>query len=229
MKIHLILSGKGGVGKSTVAVNLALALCASGKRVGILDVDLTGPSIPKLLRVENKIVLQAKDGWVPVYVDTKKLLGVMSIQFLLKNKDDAIVWRGPKKSAMIKQFLNDVIWGSIDHLIIDTPPGTSDEHISLVEYLQGLPLEGAIIVTTRMKFCCILKYIYLAQAVSLSDVRKEMNFCEKVKIAVTGVIENMSGFICLHCSECTDIFSKGGGEAMAKDFKVPFLGFSLNF
>ncbi|KAJ3393209.1 cytosolic Fe-S cluster assembly factor cfd1 [Lobulomyces angularis] len=227
--IVLVLSGKGGVGKSTVSVNLALSLYFQGFKVGILDVDLTGPSIPRMFQVDHKQVHQASNGyrnidfendvtflflndrWVPVFVDQEQRLSVMSIAFLLQNKDDAIVWRGPKKNAMIKQFLSDVSWGELDYLIIDTPPGTSDEHISLVEFLRGQNLDGAVVVTTP-------------QAVSLADVRKELNFCKKVEVPVLGVIENMSGFVCPHCAECSDIFSKGGGEKMANDFKVPFLG-----
>ncbi|KAJ3124175.1 Nucleotide-binding protein 2 [Nowakowskiella sp. JEL0407] len=135
----------------------------------------------------------------------------MSIGFLLDRQDDPIIWRGPKKTAMIKQFLEDVDWGNIDYLIIDTPPGTSDEHISVAENLKNFNPDGAVIVTTP-------------QAVALADVRKELNFCKKVKIPILGVVENMSGFICPHCAECSDLFSKGGGEAMASEFNVDFLG-----
>ncbi|KAJ3210296.1 Nucleotide-binding protein 2, partial [Clydaea vesicula] len=210
--IVLVLSGKGGVGKSTVSVNLALSLYFQGFKVGILDVDLTGPSIPRMFQVDHKQVHQASNGyrnidfendvtflflndrWVPVFVDQEQRLSVMSIAFLLQNKDDAIVWRGPKKNAMIKQFLSDVSWGELDYLIIDTPPGTSDEHISLVEFLRGQNLDGAVVVTTP-------------QAVSLADVRKELNFCKKVEVPVLGVIENMSGFVCPHCALFVHIIS----------------------
>jgi len=134
---------------------------------------------------------------------------------LLANRGDAVVWRGPKKTAMVRQFLSDVYWGSLDYLLIDTPPGTSDEHISLVETLlkQATPeqLAGAVVVTTP-------------QAISISDVKKEINFCRKVGVNVLGVIENMAGFVCPNCSECTNVFSKGGGEVMAREFEVPFLG-----
>ncbi|KAJ3003813.1 Nucleotide-binding protein 2 [Thoreauomyces humboldtii] len=209
--IILVLSGKGGVGKSTVTTELALSLAELGKRVGVLDVDLTGPSMPRMFGLEDQQVHQASTGWVPVYTDETKRLAVMSLGFLLQNKDDAVVWRGPKKTAMIKQFLEDVAWGELDYLIIDTPPGTSDEHISVAENLRAYNPDGAVIVTTP-------------QAVALSDVRKELSFCNKVKIPILGVVENMSGFICPHCTECSDLFSKGGGEAMAEEFKVDFLG-----
>ncbi|KAG9530602.1 cytosolic Fe-S cluster assembly factor CFD1, partial [Aureobasidium melanogenum] len=135
--------------------------------------------------------------------------------FLLGNRNDAVVWRGPKKTAMVRQFLSDVHWGKLDYLLIDTPPGTSDEHISLVETLMknAAPgqVSGAVVVTTP-------------QAISVSDVRKEINFCKKTGIEILGVVENMAGFVCPNCAECTNVFSKGGGQVMAKDFNVPFLG-----
>ncbi len=210
--IILVLSGKGGVGKSTVSANLALSLVEKGHKVGLLDVDLTGPSIPKIFGLEHQTVHQSSMGWLPVYTDATRRLGVMSIGFLLTNQDDAVVWRGPKKTAMIRQFIQDVAWGSdLDYLIVDTPPGTSDEHISVVEYLKSYPLDGAVIVTTPQK-------------VSLIDVKKEINFAKTVELNVIGLIENMSGFICPNCSSCSNIFSKGGGEALAKEMNVPFLG-----
>lgn len=226
--ITLVLSGKGGVGKSSVTSQLALTLSLQGKSVGVLDIDLTGPSIPRFFGIENEKVKQAPGGWIPVPVhqareataqgsDGKELgsLRCMSLGFLLANRGDAVVWRGPKKTAMVRQFLSDVHWGALDYLLIDTPPGTSDEHISLVETLlkQATPdqLSGAVIVTTP-------------QAISISDVRKEINFCRKTNVRVLGVIENMAGFVCPNCSECTNVFSKGGGEVMAKEFDVPFMG-----
>lgn len=142
-------------------------------------------------------------------------LHAMSLGFLLPNRGDAVVWRGPKKTAMIRQFIKDALWAETDYLLIDTPPGTSDEHISLAETLQRDAREGqvagAVVVTTP-------------QAVATADVRKELNFCAKTGIRVLGVVENMSGFVCPHCSECTDIFGKGGGESMAREFGVGFLG-----
>ncbi|KAF2769743.1 P-loop containing nucleoside triphosphate hydrolase protein [Teratosphaeria nubilosa] len=237
--ICLVLSGKGGVGKSSVTTQLALTLSLQGHSVGVLDVDLTGPSIPRFFGIENAKVRQAPGGWIPVPVheaqggrlahassrdtngtsnghsETYGSLKCMSLGFLLANRGDAVVWRGPKKTAMVRQFLSDVHWGSLDYLLIDTPPGTSDEHISLVETLlkeaTNDQLAGAVIVTTP-------------QAISISDVKKEINFCRKTGVKVLGVVENMSGFVCPNCSECTHVFSKGGGEVMAREFGVPFLG-----
>ncbi|XP_057236612.1 cytosolic Fe-S cluster assembly factor NUBP2 isoform X1 [Malurus melanocephalus] len=209
--IVLVLSGKGGVGKSTISTELALALRNAGKRVGILDVDLCGPSIPRMLRVQDSAVHQCDSGWVPVFVGQDKAIALMSIGFLLERPDDAVVWRGPKKNALIKQFVTDVAWGDLDFLIVDTPPGTSDEHISTVEALRPYQLLGAILVTTP-------------QAVSVGDVRRELTFCRKAGLRILGIVENMSGFVCPHCSECTNIFSKGGGEELAKHTGVPFLG-----
>lgn len=174
-----------------------------------------------MLSIEASKVTQVPGGWAPVVVhdaDAEKGLGslhAMSLGFLLPKRGDAVVWRGPKKTAMIRQFLKDVLWDETDYLLIDTPPGTSDEHISLAETLQrdARPgqVAGAVVVTTP-------------QAVSTADVRKELNFCKKTGIRVLGVVENMSGYVCPHCSECTDIFGSGGGKAMAEEFHVPFLG-----
>lgn len=241
--IVLVLSGKGGVGKSSVTTQLALSLSLRGYSVGVLDVDLTGPSIPRFFGIENEKVRQAPGGWIPITVHdaqsatngktngesghvngqahdgasspARGALYCMSLGFLLANRSDAVVWRGPKKTAMVRQFLTDVQWGALDYLLIDTPPGTSDEHISLVETLlkSATPeqMAGAVVVTTP-------------QAISISDVKKEINFCRKTGVKVLGVVENMAGFVCPNCSECTNVFSKGGGEAMARDFAVPFLG-----
>lgn len=173
----LVLSGKGGVGKSTCSAQIAWSLAAKGFQVGLLDVDICGPSIPRMLGLQGHEVHQSASGWSPVYVDDN--LGVMSIGFMLPSADDAIIWRGPKKNGLIKQFLTDVVWGELDYLIIDTPPGTSDEHLSIVQYLKGTGIDGAIIVTTP-------------QEISMADVRKELNFCKKTSIAVLGVIENMA-------------------------------------
>jgi Mrp family chromosome partitioning ATPase len=209
------------VGKSSITTQLALSLSLAGRSVGILDVDLTGPSIPRLFSIESSKVTQAPGGWVPVPVhaaDTAARIGelrCMSIGFLLRGRGDAVVWRGPKKTAMVRQFLSDVLWGELDYLLIDTPPGTSDEHISLAETLlksaTSGQVKGAVVVTTP-------------QAVATADVRKELNFCKKTGIQVLGVVENMSGFVCPNCSECTDVFSSGGGRVMAEEFHVKFLG-----
>nr|CAI5828175.1 unnamed protein product [Callosobruchus analis] len=219
--IILVLSGKGGVGKSTVSTQLALTLKEKGYKVGLLDIDLCGPSIPYLLQLEGKDVHQAEGGWVPVYTDEDQKLAVMSIGFLLNDRNSAVVWRGPKKTAMVKQFLTDVLWGDLDFLIIDTPPGfywkktkilgTSDEHITVMENLKAVKCDGAVIVTTP-------------QSIAIEDVRKEITFCKKTGISVLGIIENMSGYVCPHCTECTNIFSTGGGQSLAQLANVPFLG-----
>lgn len=207
----LVLSGKGGVGKSTVSAQLSFGFAARSMDVGLLDVDICGPSVPRMLGLLGQDVHQSSEGWSPVYVDDH--LAVMSIGFMLPNQDDAIIWRGPRKNGLIKQFLTDVNWGPLDALIVDTPPGTSDEHLSVVTYLQDSNVNGAVIVTTP-------------QEVSLMDVRKEINFCKKVNLPVLGVIENMSGFVCPSCGHEERIFSPstGGAEAMCKQMAVPFLG-----
>jgi len=214
-RVILVLSGKGGVGKSTVTAQLALAHQMMGLRVGVLDVDLCGPSIPRMLGLQGQEVHQSEAGWCPVFTDNSQTLGVMSIGFLLTNQDDAVVWRGPKKNAMIKQFLTDVVWNDRDVLIVDTPPGTSDEHITVMEALKETgvtaQVDGAVLVTTP-------------QAVAVGDVRREITFCRKVGLKMLGVIENMSGYVCPHCSECTNIFSSGGGKSLAEHANIPFLG-----
>lgn len=209
--VILVLSGKGGVGKSTVSTQFGLALKENGFKVGILDIDLCGPSVPYLLGLEGKDIYQCEEGWVPIYSDEEQKLAVMSIGFLLKNRNDAVIWRGPKKTMMIKQFLTDVKWDDLDYLIIDTPPGTSDEHITVMECMKEVKCDGAIIVTTP-------------QQVALDDVRKEITFCKKTNINILGIVENMSGFICPHCTTCTNIFSSNGGVELAKFANVPHLG-----
>ncbi|KAL9246966.1 hypothetical protein vseg_020444 [Gypsophila vaccaria] len=174
----LVLSGKGGVGKSTFSAQLSYALAAMDYQVGLLDIDICGPSIPKMLGLEGQDIHQSNLGWSPVYVESN--LGVMSIGFMLPNPDDAVIWRGPRKTALVNQFLKEVNWGELDFLVVDAPPGTSDEHISIVQSLQANSIDGAVIVTTP-------------QQVSLIDVRKEISFCKKVGIKVLGVVENMSG------------------------------------
>jgi ATP-binding protein involved in chromosome partitioning len=203
----LVLSGKGGVGKSTVAVNLAVSLALSGKSVGLLDIDIHGPSIPKILNLEAKAVQAVGDVILPI--EMVQNLKVMSIGFLLRGRDDAVIWRGPMKYQMIRQFLKDVQWGDLDFLVVDSPPGTGDEPLSVVQLLEKA--DGAIIVTTP-------------QEVALSDVRKCITFCHNLKLPVLGVVENMSGFVCPKCNERIDIFKSGGGEVMAKQMGVRFLG-----
>ncbi|KAF8475366.1 P-loop containing nucleoside triphosphate hydrolase protein [Russula ochroleuca] len=213
--IIIICSGKGGVGKSSVAAQLALTLYVSSAdaRIGILDIDLTGPSIPRMLGVDGSGVHQSSDGWVPVYADASDArLACMSVGFLLKNRGDSVVWRGPKKNAMIRQFLSDVRWGDLDYLVIDTPPGTSDEHLSLMEHLSPVHDRlSAVIVTTP-------------QAVALMDAMKSLSFTRAVKLPVLGIVENMSGYVCPCCGEISNVFSTGGGEEMARREGVPFLG-----
>lgn len=209
--IVLVLSGKGGVGKSSVSVQLALELLNQGYKVGLLDIDLCGPSIPIMLGIRGKQVHQSSAGWVPVQVYPNKPFSVMSIGFLLPHEDDPVIWRGPKKTSIIRQFLNDVQWGDLDYLVVDTPPGTSDEHLAVLEALNDYSPDGAVLVTTP-------------QGVALSDVRKELNFCRKVLLPILGVVENMSGFVCPYCSDCSPIFSSGGGKALAEEFNITFLG-----
>ncbi|KAI5121167.1 hypothetical protein M0805_007164 [Coniferiporia weirii] len=213
--IIIVLSGKGGVGKSSVSAQLALALYASSPlaRVGILDIDLTGPSIPRMLGLDGHPVHQSSEGWVPVYADgTAGRLGCMSVGFLLKKREDSVVWRGPKKNAMIRQFLSDVRWGELDYLVIDTPPGTSDEHLSLMEHLAPLHHRlSSIVVTTP-------------QAVALTDALKCVSFTRTVSLPILGLIENMSGYVCPCCGEISNIFSTGGGASMSKNEGLNFLG-----
>ncbi|XP_066496531.1 cytosolic Fe-S cluster assembly factor NUBP1 [Tiliqua scincoides] len=208
----LVLSGKGGVGKSTFSAHLAHGLAEDETRqVALLDIDICGPSIPRIMGLEGEQVHQSGSGWSPVYVEEN--LGVMSVGFLLSSPDDAVIWRGPKKNGMIKQFLRDVDWGEIDYLIVDTPPGTSDEHLSVVQYLSACSIDGAVIITTP-------------QEVALQDVRKEISFCRKVKLPVIGVVENMSGFICPKCKKESQIFppTTGGAELMCHNLNIPLLG-----
>lgn len=202
----IIASGKGGVGKSTISVNLARALQLKGFRVGILDADITGPDIPKLLGIEEQKLTQGPDGINPADADGIK---AASMALILSSRDSPVVWRGPMKMAAIKQFIQDVNWGRLDFLLIDLPPGTSDEPLSVLQLIPEL--EGAIIVTTP-------------QDVSLLDSRKAVNMVKGMKIPILGIVENMSGFKCPHCQETINIFSTGGGREMAEEMDVPFLG-----
>jgi Mrp family chromosome partitioning ATPase len=203
----LVLSGKGGVGKSTVAVNLATALADAGRRVGLLDVDLHGPSVPGLLGLDYAPQPGHAGGIAPAKVSEN--LWAMSLQFFLPEDDAAVIWRGPRKYSAIREMLAGVDWGHLDCLVVDAPPGTGDEALALVELLGSGT--GAVIVSTP-------------QRVAVSDVRRALGFCRTLDLPVLGVIENMSGFVCPHCGETTDIFLSGGAETMAADAGVPFLG-----
>jgi len=248
----MVLSGKGGVGKSTVSTQLALSLAHKGYRVGLLDLDICGPSVPTILGLKGQEVHQSATGWSPVYVDLEDSdadgeLGVLSIGFLMSDPDQAIIWRGPRKNGLIKQFFDGVDWGDLDFLVIDTPPGTSDEHISIAQLLKTTlgPEDGAVVVSTP-------------QEVAMADVRKELNFCKKTNIRVLGLVENMSrmelgiddlSFVDRSTGEditsrvvqalksaCPDVgdiaasfpvfpaAAASSVEAMARAFSVPFLG-----
>ena len=202
----LVMSGKGGVGKSTVAAYTALMLSQKGKRVGLLDVDLHGPSIPRLLNIQGGLEFQERGPLRPYPFSEN--LNVVSMEMVLGDKDTAVIWRGPLKISAIKQFIADIEWGAMDYLIIDAPPGTGDEPLTVV---QTIPDAEALIVTTP-------------QEISLADVRKSINFCRQVNLKILGLIENMSGFACPHCSQKVNIFGSGGGSKMAKQLEVPMLG-----
>lgn len=202
----IVLSGKGGVGKSTVAVNLAMALNLAGKKVGLLDVDIHGPSIPTMLGLEGRQVMEGNGELQPVDLDGMK---VISVGFFLKEQDEAVIWRGPMKTGVITQFIRDVAWGDLDYLIVDSPPGTGDEPLSVCQTIEDA--DGAVIVTTPQKVAAV-------------DVRKSISFCRQLNLPVLGVIENMNGFVCPKCGELTSVFQSGGGRLMADDMGVPFLG-----
>ena len=202
----VVMSGKGGVGKSTVAANLAFGLAQAGLRVGLLDVDVHGPSIPKLLHLEDVGLCMENDRILPVEVGSLK---VMSVGFMLEHRDDAVIWRGPMKIGVIRQMLSDVAWNELDYLIVDCPPGTGDEPLSVCQMLPDA--DGALLVTTP-------------QQVAASDVSKSINFCRQLHFPVLGLIENMSGFVCPKCGEITEIFASGAGRKLAEQYQIPFLG-----
>ncbi len=203
----LVFSGKGGVGKSTIAANLGLALAEKGKQVGLIDVDIHGPNLAIMLGVEGKRMVSASEKKIlPVQITEN--LRLVSMSFLLESPNLPVIWRGPLKMKIIQQFLGDVDWGRLDWLIIDSPPGTGDEPLSIA---QLIPATGAIIVTT-------------SQEVSLLDSRKAVTFARKLNLNIVGIIENMSGLTCPHCGKKIDLFKKGGGEKTAQEMGVPFLG-----
>lgn len=202
----VVMSGKGGVGKSTVASYLALLLSQGGSRVGLLDVDLHGPTVARLMNVQGGFDM-SEEGVVRPYrfSDT---LQIVTLEMILGDKDTAVIWRGPMKISAIRQFISDIEWGDLDYLIVDSPPGTGDEPLTVA---QTIPDAEALIVTTP-------------QEISLADVRKSINFCRQVKMKILGVIENMSGLVCPRCGEMVPLFGAGGGELMAAQMGVPFLG-----
>lgn len=203
---YLVMSGKGGVGKTSVAVNLAMALAEKGFKVGIMDVDVHGPDVPRMLGLSGVKAGSAGDKLEPLHYSDN--LSAISIEGILPDNDTAVIWRGPLKHAAITQFISEVNWGNLDYLIIDSPPGTGDEPMSVAQTVTDAK---AIVVTTP-------------QEVALSDVRKSINFCKKLNLEIFGVVENMSGYACPHCGEAVDIFGSGGGEKTAKQFGLRFLG-----
>ncbi|AMK13504.1 ParA/MinD ATPase-like protein [methanogenic archaeon mixed culture ISO4-G1] len=206
--VIIVISGKGGVGKSTVSSNLALSLAMKGYETGLMDIDITGPNIPKMFNIEDEqLMANEKKQLIPIIVPPR--LKVMSMAFLLPSKDVPVMWRGPIKMSAVQQFIEDVNWGKLDYLVIDMPPGTGDEALSIVQLIPKA--DGMVVVTTP-------------QQVALLDSRKSVGFAAETKIPIIGIIENMSGFVCPHCGEVTDIFKTGGGEATAKEMNIQFLG-----
>lgn len=205
--VIIVMSGKGGVGKSTVSSNIAMSLSMKGYQTGIMDIDITGPNIPKMFGIEDEKLDVVDEKLIPI--DVPPSLKVMSMAFLLPDKDSAVMWRGPVKMTAIRQFIEDVKWGDLDYLVVDMPPGTGDEAISIAQLIPKA--DGMVIVTTP-------------QDVALLDSRKSITFSAQVKVPIIGLVENMSGFICPHCGEVTDIFKSGGGMATAKSLNIQFLG-----
>ncbi|MEJ2307475.1 MAG: Mrp/NBP35 family ATP-binding protein, partial [candidate division WOR-3 bacterium] len=206
-KIVMVISGKGGVGKSTVASNLALALAEKGKKIGLLDIDIHGPNLPKMLGVDKeRLKSPGEDRIEPVSISEN--LKLVSMAFLLPEENQAIIWRGPLKIKVIQQFLRDINWGKLDWLIVDSPPGTGDEPLSMA---QLVPASSAVIVTTP-------------QEISILDVKKSIDFVRKLNLELLGIVENMSGLRCPHCGKEIPLFKEGGGEKLAKEMDLPFLG-----
>ena len=204
--IFIVMSGKGGVGKSSVSVNLTLALAKKGLKIGLMDIDIHGPDIPRMLGTQDVLTTSSSQKLIPL--EYTKNLKLISMESLMPSKDDAVIWRGPMKHAVIKQFIGDVDWGELDYLIIDAPPGTGDEPLSIAQTIKNAK---AIIVTTP-------------QEIALADVRKSIAFCKTVHLEITGIIENMSDSVCPHCGKEIKLFGSGGGEKMARSSNLPFLG-----
>ncbi len=205
--VIIVMSGKGGVGKSTVSSNIAVELNQKGFETGLMDIDITGPNIPKMFGIEDEQLEVRNERLIPVIVPPS--LKVMSMAFLLPSKDSPVIWRGPVKMSAIRQFIEDVEWGKLDYLVVDMPPGTGDEAISIMQLIPKA--DGVIIVTTP-------------QDVSLLDSRKSIAFAAQAEVPIIGLVENMSGFVCPHCGEVTDIFKSGGGKRTAEEFNIQFLG-----
>jgi ATP-binding protein involved in chromosome partitioning len=204
----IIMSGKGGVGKSTVATNLAFGLAANGFRVGLMDTDIHGPSLGKMLGIEGQFVRPSEKGLGLMPIEVKGIK-VITMASLLQDADAPVIWRGPLKMGAIKQFLGEIEWGELDYLVIDSPPGTGDEPLSVCQLIPEA--DGSIIVTTP-------------QDVALIDSRKAVRFSQALQIPVLGIVENMGGFNCPHCGKPIDLFKIGGGERAAHSLAVPFLG-----
>ena len=205
-RVIAVTSGKGGVGKTSTAVNLSLALADDGHKVGVMDVDLHGPDVPRMLGLDGMPELMSNKKLSPMKYSEN--LSAMSIESFIPSKDDAIIWRGPMKYSAIRQFIGDVEWGDLDFLVIDSPPGTGDEPLTVAQIVSDA---RAVIVTTP-------------QEVALADVRKSINFCKTVKMEIIGLVENMSGLNCPHCGEAIDLFGSGGGERTARQTGIRFLG-----
>ncbi len=203
----LVMSGKGGVGKTTVSVNLAYFLALRGNKVGLLDVDIHGPNVAKMLGIEGKELITNEKEIIPI--ESGHGIKVISMALLLKNSDEPVIWRGPLKMGAIKQFLRDVEWGDLDYLIIDSPPGTGDEPLSVCQLIKDI--DGIVIVTTP-------------QDVAIMDSKRAVKFAQKLNIPIIGIIENMSGFTCPHCQKTVDIFKKGGAKKTAETMNIRFLG-----
>lgn len=203
----IVMSGKGGVGKSTVSVNIAVGLALRGYEVGILDADIHGPNVPKMLKLEDVRLEADENGIYPAEVPPR--IKVMSMAFLSQDKDTPIVWRGPMKMGALRQFIEDVYWGELDYLVVDLPPGTGDEPLTIAQLISNA--DGSVIVTTP-------------QDVALLDSRKSVSFSNALELPVIGIVENMAGFVCPHCKETVNLFKIGGGEKAANELGVPFLG-----
>jgi len=202
--IVVVMSGKGGVGKTTVTTNIAFGLSQKGYKTGILDADLHGPNIPIMFGVHGQKPLNGNE---PYRIN--KNLSLVSLSFFSQDQDSPAIWRGPAKIGVIKQLLGDISWGELDFLIVDLPPGTGDEPLTIAQTISDI--DGCIIVSTP-------------QQVSLADTRKSINFAKILKMNIIGLVENMSGFVCPACNKLTNIFSSGGGETTSKEFKIDFLG-----